>query len=55
MAPPAPRRIFRFRLFAGGVEAIDRSIDVDRPLSSYGVGFDNTRFAAALSFPQRGE
>ena len=23
-----------FRLFAGGVEAIDRSIDVDRPLSS---------------------
>jgi hypothetical protein len=47
MAPPAPRRHF-FRLFAGGVEAIDRTIDVDRPLSSYGVGFDNTRFAAAL-------
>src|SRR5258706_41463 len=34
--------------FAGGTEAIDRSIDVDRPLSSYGVSFDNTRFAAAL-------
>ena len=49
MAPPAPRRQqFLFSLFAGGVEAIDRSIDVDRPLSSYGVGFDNTRFAAAL-------
>ena len=39
-----------FLAFAGGAEAeaIDRSIDVDRPLSSYGVGFDNTRFAAAL-------
>ena len=35
-------------LFAGGVEAIALTIDVDRPLSSYGVGFDNTRFAAAL-------
>ena len=36
--------------FAGGAgaEAIDRSIDVDRLLSSYGVSFDNTRFAAAL-------
>ena len=27
-------RFFLFRLFADGVEAIDRSIDVDRPLSS---------------------
>ena len=46
MAPRAPRpQHFRFRLFAGEVAAIDRSIEVDRPLSSYGVGFDNTRFA----------
>ena len=54
MAPPAPRRqvfLFLFRRFADGVEAIDRSIDVDRPLSSYGVGFDSTRFAAALGLP----
>jgi hypothetical protein len=35
MAPPAPRRqVVLFRLFADGVEAIDRSIDLDRPLSS---------------------
>src|SRR5665213_3762639 len=47
MAPPAPRR-FLFRLFAGGVAAIERTIDVDRPLPSQGVGFDNPRFAAAL-------
>ena len=33
MAPPAPR------------PQEERSIDGDRPLSSYGVGFDNTRFA----------
>ena len=37
MAPPAPHRqvfLFLFRRFADGVEAIDRSIDLDRPLSS---------------------
>ena len=28
--------------------AINRTIDVDLPLPSYGVGFGNTRFAAAL-------
>jgi len=42
--PPAPRR-FLFHLFVGG--AINRTIDVDRPLPScplpsYGVGFGNT-------------
>ena len=36
---------FVFRLFAGGAEAIALTIDFDRPLSSYGVSFDNTRFA----------
>ena len=33
---------FLFRQFAGAVEAIALSIDVDRPLPSYGVCFDNT-------------
>ena len=47
MAPPSPRRFF-FAYSPGAVEAIERTIEVDRPLPSYGVSFDNTRFAAAL-------
>ena len=46
MAPPAPRRFFFAYSLAGW--RCDRAHQVDRPLSSYGVGFDNTRFAAAL-------
>jgi hypothetical protein len=42
MAPPAPRRFF-FAYSLAGCQAIDRTIELDRPLPSYGGSFDNTR------------
>ena len=53
LTPGSDRRAdILFRLLAGGVEAIALTIDVDRRLSSYGVGFDNTRFAEQADYPR---
>ena len=43
---PHRRRADSF--FAYSLAAIELTIEVDRPLPNYGVGFDNTRFAEAL-------
>ena len=50
--PYRRRADFFFAYSLGRVAAIELTIEVDRPLPSQGVGFDNTRFAAALRLPR---